>query len=90
MKSDAYLINTSRGGIVNEKVLKKALEQKKIAGAAIDVFATEPPSDEEFINLPNLASTPHIGGNAREAVEAMGLSAIDHLIAFFKRYPSPS
>jgi len=90
MKSDAYLINTSRGGIVNEKVLKKALEQKKIAGAAIDVFADEPPSDEKFINLPNLASTPHIGGNAREAVEAMGLSAIDHLIAFFKRCPSPS
>lgn len=84
MKSDAYLINTSRGGIVNEKDLKKALEQKKIAGAAIDVFAVEPPSDEEFINLPNLASTPHIGGNAREAVEAMGLSAIDHLVAFFK------
>ena len=90
MKSDAYLINTSRGGIVNEKVLKKALEQKKIAGAAIDVFADEPPSDEEFLSLPNLASTSHIGGNAREAVEAMGLSAIDHLIAFFRRYPSPS
>ncbi len=90
MKSDAYLINTSRGGVVNEKELKKALEQKRIAGAAIDVFAEEPPSDEKFIKLPNLASTPHIGGNAREAVEAMGLSAIDHLTAFFKRCPSPS
>ena len=90
MKSDAYLINTSRGGVVNEKDLKKALEQKRIAGAAIDVFAEEPPSDEKFIKLPNLASTPHIGGNAREAVEAMGLSAIDHLTAFFKRCPSPS
>ena len=84
IKSDAYLINTSRGGIINEKVLKKALKQKLIAGAAIDVFVDEPPSDEEFLNLPNLASTSHIGGNAREAVEAMGLSAIDHLIAFLK------
>ena len=90
MKSDAYLINTSRGEIINEKALKKALEQRLIAGAAIDVFADEPPSDEEFLSLPNLASTPHIGGNTREAVEAMGLSAIDHLIAFFKRCPSPS
>ena len=90
IKSDAYLINTSRGGIINEKVLKKALKQKLIAGAVIDVFVDEPPSDEEFLNLHNLASTSHIEGNAREAVEAMGLSAIDHLIAFFKRYPSPS
>ena len=76
MKPDVYLINTSRGEIINEKALKKALEQRLIAGAAIDVFADEPPSDEKFINLPNLASTPHIGGNAREAVEAMGVSAI--------------
>ena len=65
MKSDAYLINTSRGGIINEKVLKKALKQKLIAGAAIDVFVDEPPSDEEFLNLLNLASTSHIEGYAR-------------------------
>ena len=90
MKSDAYLINTSRGGIINEKVLKKALKQKLSAGAVIDVFVDEPPSDEEFLNLHNLANTSHIEGNAREAVEAMGLSTIDHLIAFFRRYPSPS
>ena len=90
MKPDVYLINTSRGEIINEKALKKALEQRLIAGAAIDVFADEPPSDEEFLSLPNLASTPHIGGNTRKAVEVIGLSAIDHLIAFFKRCPSPS
>ena len=86
MKSNAYLINTSRGGVVNQNALKKALKHKIIAGAALDVFAEEPPTDEEFLSLQNLVSTPHIGGNAREAVESMGRSAIEHIILFFKKH----
>ena len=58
----------------------------KIAGAALDVFAEEPPSDDDFLLLPNLMVSPHIGGNAKEAVEAMGRSAISHLVSFFKNY----
>ena len=85
MKATAFLVNTCRGEVVDQEALKNALSQKIIAGAALDVFAEEPPTDAEFLSLPNLMVTPHIGGNAREAVGAMGRSAIDHLIAFFKK-----
>ena len=84
MKPTAYLINTCRGGVVDQDALKKALIQGSIAGAALDVFSEEPPTDQEFLSLPNLMVTPHIGGNAKEAVEAMGQSAIQHLVSFFK------
>jgi phosphoglycerate dehydrogenase-like enzyme len=83
MKDTAFLINTSRGEVVCEADLKDALIQKRIAGAALDVFEVEPPSDLEFLSLPNLFCTPHIGGNAVEGVTAMGLSAIEHLKRFF-------
>jgi phosphoglycerate dehydrogenase-like enzyme len=84
MKPTAFLINTSRGEVLDQKALKSALKQKLIAGAAIDVFTEEPPSDADFLSLPNLMVTPHIGGNAKEAIEAMGQSAINNLISFFK------
>ncbi len=83
MKPTAYLINNSRGPVVNQQALKNALQQKKIAGAALDVYESEPPDDLEFLSLPNLMVTPHIGGNANEAVLAMGRSAIRHLKEFF-------
>jgi len=83
MKPTAYLINNSRGPVVNQKALKNALQEKKIAGAALDVFESEPPDDLEFLALPNLMVTPHIGGNANEAVLAMGRSAISHLKEYF-------
>ena len=83
MKPTAYLLNTARGGLINEQDLKYALKNGIIAGAAIDAYVKEPPTDREFIELPNLICTPHIGGNAKEAVEAMGMSAIRHLKEFF-------
>lgn len=82
MKKTSFLINTARGGIINQENLKYALQTGIIAGAAIDVFHEEPPNDFELLALPNLICTPHIGGNANEAVINMGLSAINHLIAF--------
>lgn len=85
MKPSAFLLNSARGGIVNETDLKYALKEGIIAGAAIDAYIEEPPTDREFLSLPNLICTPHIGGNAKEAVEAMGLSAINHLREFFKQ-----
>ena len=84
MKESAYILNTARGGIINEQDLKYALQNGIIAGAGIDAYVEEPPTDREFIELPNLICTPHIGGNAKEAVEAMGMSAIKHLVEFYK------
>jgi D-3-phosphoglycerate dehydrogenase len=82
MKSNAFLINTARGGIVNETDLKYALENNIIAGAALDVYETEPPVSKALLSLPNLICTPHTGGNSYEAVVAMGMSAISHLVNF--------
>jgi len=79
MKPSAILINAARGGLVNEKALKKLLKTKQLAGAAFDVFADEPPQDRELLNLPNFLATPHIGGSAEEAILAMGRAAIDGL-----------
>ena len=84
MKRSSFIINSARGGIIKEDDLKYALQNQFIAGAAIDAYVEEPPSDKELISLPNLICTPHIGGNSKEAVEAMGLSAIKHLTEFFR------
>ncbi len=83
MQPGAVLINTSRGDIIDQAALKRALMEGTIAAAALDVFEKEPPGDMEFLSLPNLVATAHIGGSAAEAVLAMGRSATDHLVTFF-------
>lgn len=83
MKPTAFVINTARGPIVDGAALKQALIDGVIAGAALDVYEIEPPTDQEFLGLPNLFCTPHIGGNADEAVMSMGMSAIHHLKEYF-------
>ena len=79
MKPSTIVINTARGEIVNLKDLKEALKSGDIGGAALDVYDTEPPTDKELIQIPNLMNTPHIGGNAHEAVIAMGDAAIENI-----------
>ena len=86
MKSSSFVINTARAGIVNQEDLKWALQNKIIAGAAIDVYDKEPPKDNDILLLPNLINTPHIGGNAKEAVEAMGVSAIDNILKWLTKF----
>ena len=76
MKPTAYLINTARGGIVDEAALKAALVAERLAGAAFDVFSSEPPADNDLLQLPSFLGTPHIGASTREAVMAMGRAAI--------------
>lgn len=79
LKSTAVLINVARGGLVDEMALKEMLKNKRLAAAAFDVFAEEPPQDQELLSLPNFLVTPHIGGSAQEAILAMGRAAIDGL-----------
>jgi len=79
LKKDAVIINLARGGLIDENALKQRLIEKKIAGAALDVFAIEPPNDREFALLDNVLVTPHIGGSTEEAILAMGMAAIDSL-----------
>ena len=70
MKKTAYLINASRGPVVDENALKGALMSGRIAGAALDVFEEEPPKDTELIGLSNVVCTPHIGAETEEAQRA--------------------
>lgn len=79
IRPGAVLINAARGGIVDEMALKIRLQTGQIAGAALDVFADEPPQDLELLQLPNVFATPHLGGSALEAVLAMGRAAIEEL-----------
>jgi phosphoglycerate dehydrogenase-like enzyme len=76
MKPEAILINTARGGIVDEQALKNMLKEGRLSAAALDVFSVEPPMDQELLQLPNFLVTPHIGGSASEAILAMGRAAI--------------
>jgi D-3-phosphoglycerate dehydrogenase len=69
MKPTAYLINTSRGEIIDEQSLFTALSEKKIAGAALDVFEVEPPTNTELLQLPNIICSPHIAAQTKEAQE---------------------
>lgn len=68
MKSTAFLLNTCRGGVVDEEALLQALSERKISGAAIDVFKKEPPVDSPFFALDNVIVTPHMGGYSNGAM----------------------
>jgi phosphoglycerate dehydrogenase-like enzyme len=76
LRSDAFLINMARGGIVDEAALDAQLRAGRLAGAALDVFEQEPPVDRSLLGLPNVMVTPHIGGSTEEAILAMGRAAI--------------
>ena len=86
MKKDSYFINCARGGLVVESDLKTALQEGYIAGGAIDVFDTEPSDNFELIKLPNMICTPHTGGSSSQAIQAMGRSAILHLVNHSEGY----
>lgn len=75
MKSGAYLVDAARGGVVDEAALYAALVEKKLAGAALDVYSQEPPVDEalhQLIELPQVIAMPHVGASTREAQERIG------------------
>jgi D-3-phosphoglycerate dehydrogenase / 2-oxoglutarate reductase len=72
MKKGARIINCARGELINEAALAEALRSGKLAGAAVDTFAQEPPKNSPLIGLPNLIATPHIAGSTAEAQEEVG------------------
>jgi phosphoglycerate dehydrogenase-like enzyme len=87
LRPDCVLINTARGKIIDEVALKERLKSRRIAAAAIDAFAVEPPVDDELLRLPNFIGTPDIGAGAEEARWLMGSTAIDGLVDNFVPEP---
>ncbi len=88
MKPEAWLINTSRGPIVEEAALVAALKERRIAGAGLDVFDQEPPpADHPFRTLPNVTLTPHLGYVTRETLRAFYSDTVDAVAAFLDGAP---
>jgi D-3-phosphoglycerate dehydrogenase len=88
MKPSAYLINTSRGPIVEEAALIAALEEKRIAGAGLDVFDIEPlPADHPFRRLDNVVVTPHLGYVTQQSYRAFFAGMVENIRAFLDGHP---
>lgn len=80
MKPSAFLINTARGGLVDETALHAALVEGRPAGAALDAFVAEPPVGSPLLELENVVVTPHIGAHSNEAIERVGVLAAQNVV----------
>jgi len=90
MKNSAFIINTSRGEIIEEASLIEALKSKSIAGAALDVFEEEPPKNKELLSLSNLICTPHIGAQTNEGQELASTVIAEKIIQKMITAQNPS
>jgi glyoxylate reductase len=90
MRPSAYLVNTARGPIVDEKALVRALREQRIAGAALDVYEHEPMVEPGLINLPNVVLTPHLGSAALDTRERLAGIAVDNIIAVIEGRRPPN
>jgi glyoxylate reductase len=90
MKKSAFLINTARGAIVDEAALVRALENKQIAGAGLDVFEHEPKIDKRLKAMPNVVLTPHLGSATPEVREEMAKIVVDNILAFLEGRKLPN
>ncbi|MGD8366500.1 MAG: phosphoglycerate dehydrogenase [Desulfobacterales bacterium] len=89
MKPGAILINCARGGIVDEAALVEALKKKQIAGAGIDVFTSEPPSDSPLLDSDNIVLTPHTAAFTTQALSNMDRGVVDQLIGYARGEKPP-
>ena len=83
MKTGVFLINTARGGVIDEEALLAALDSGKIAGVGLDVFENEPTPREALLKHPAVSCTPHIGASTVEAQSYIGMELADKILAFF-------
>lgn len=91
MKRSAIMVNTARGGVVDEAALEAALREGRLAGAGLDVFATEPPPrDHALFGLQNVLLSPHIAGITAECAERMAISAVQNVLDFLEGRIDPT
>jgi len=84
MKNSAVIVNTSRGGVINENDLYSALKNRRIKGAVLDVFENEPPEENPFLGLENIVLTPHLGASTDEAQINAGTVVVEKIRNFFR------
>ncbi len=85
MKDGVFIVNTARGGVLNEVSLLNYIESGKIAGAALDVFENEPTPELPLLMNPKLSLSPHLGGNTLDAQEKIGIELATQIIAIKKK-----
>jgi len=90
MKPTAFLVNTSRGPIVDEKALVRALKEKRIAGAGLDVYENEPKVEPELLTMQNVVLTPHLGSAVKELREGMANVVVDNIMAVLEGRRPPN
>ena len=84
MKDGAYIINTARGGTIDEDALLEAMASGKIAGAGLDVFVGEPTPRKELLEHPDISLSAHVGGQTAEAQSLIGMELAEQIIAYFE------
>ena len=90
MKPTAFIVNTARGPIVDEAALVRALAERRIAGAGLDVFEHEPQVDPALLAMPNVVLTPHLGSAVRELRESMAHIVVDNIFALLEGKKPPN
>lgn len=89
VKPTVHIINAARGGVLDEVALYKAISEGRVAGAGLDVYATEPCTDSPLFGLDQVVATPHLGASTEEAQEKAGVAVAESIVAFFGGYEVP-